>query len=60
MGASGAGDFFGSAGGDDAAAVFAALRAKIDDVVGGFYDVDIVFDYEYRIAQRDEALQDVE
>ena len=29
-----AGDFFGCAGGDDAAAVFAAFWSKIDDVVG--------------------------
>ena len=34
VGAAGAGDFFGGAGGDDAAAVFAAFWSKIDDVVG--------------------------
>jgi hypothetical protein len=34
VGASGAGDFFGSAGGDDAAAVFTAFWSEIDDVVG--------------------------
>jgi hypothetical protein len=34
VGAARAGDFFGCAGGDDAAAVFAAFWSKIDDVVG--------------------------
>ena len=33
VGAAGTGDFFGSARGDDAAAVFAAFWSKIDDIV---------------------------
>ena len=60
VGAAGAGDFFGGAGGNDAAAVFAAFRTKIDDVVGRFDHVEIVFDDEYRIAERNQSLQDVE
>ena len=34
VGAAGAGDFFGRAGGDDAAAMLAAFWSKVDDVVG--------------------------
>ena len=32
------------------AAVFARARAEVDDVVGGFHDVGIVFDYQDRVA----------
>ena len=45
------GDFFGSAGGDDATAMFAAFWPQIDDVVGGFDDVEIMFDNEYGVSQ---------
>ena len=51
VGAARSGDFFGGAGCDDAAAVFAAFRAKIDDVVGGFDDVEIVFDDEHCVSE---------
>ena len=51
VGTAGACDFFGSAGGDDAAAVFAAFWSKIDDVVGGLDYVEIVFDDQHRVAQ---------
>ena len=51
VGASGAGDFFGGAGGDDASAVFAAFWAEVDDVVGRFDDVEIVLDYEYGVSE---------
>ncbi len=51
VGAAGASDFFGGAGGDDAAAVFAAFWTKIDDVVGGFDYVEIVFDDQDGVAQ---------
>ena len=60
VGAAHAGDFLGGAGGDDAAAVFAAFRAKVDDVVGGFDDVEVVFDDQHRVSQRNQALQHVE
>ena len=60
VGAAGAGDFFGCAGGDDAATVFAAFWSKIDDVVGGFDYVEVVFDHQYGVAQRYLALQDVD
>ena len=50
VGAARACDFFGSAGGDDAPAVFAAFGTKIDDMVRGFDHVEIVFDYKHRIA----------
>ena len=56
VGAAHAGDFFGGAGRDDAAAVFAAFRAKVDDVVGAFDDVEVVLDDQHRVSQRDQSL----
>jgi hypothetical protein len=56
MGAARACDFFGSAGGDDTAAVFASFGAEVDDVVGALDDVEIVFDHQNRVAERDQAL----
>ena len=50
VGAARACDFFRGAGGDDAAAVFATFRTKIDDVVGGFDYVEIVLDDQYGIS----------
>jgi len=44
VGLFGAGDLFGRALRDDAAAAFAAFRAEIDDPVGLFDDVEIVLD----------------
>src|SRR5713226_8406086 len=56
----GAGDEFGRALSDDAAAAFAAFGAEVDDPVGLLDDVEVVLDDEYGIAEIDEALQDVE
>src|SRR6266849_6177264 len=56
----GAGDEFGGALGDDAAAAFAAFGAEVDDPVGLFDDVQVVLDDEDGVAEIDEALQDVE
>jgi len=39
-----AGDLFGRAGRDDLAASIAAFRAKVDEPVGGFDHVEVVFD----------------
>ncbi len=50
-------DLFGSALRDDGAAHVAAFRTEIDDVVGHFDDVEIVFDHENRIALVTERLQ---
>ena len=37
-------DLCGSAGGDDAAALFAAARPHVDDPVGALDDVEVVLD----------------
>lgn len=39
-----AGDAFGRAGGDHFAAIVAAFGTQVDDVIGGFYYVQVVFD----------------
>src|SRR5437899_9037622 len=56
----GAGDEFGRALRDDAAAAFAALGAKVDDPVGLLDDVEMVLDDEHGVAEINEALQHVE
>ena len=48
---------FGTAFGDDATATVAAFGAKIDDPVGGFDDVHVVFDQKDAAAVLDEALE---
>src|SRR2546421_2590798 len=60
VGLFGASDEFGRALGDDAAAAFAAFGAEIDDPVGLFDDVEVVFDDENGVAEVNEALQDIE
>ena len=56
VGAARACDFFGSAGGDDATAVFAAFRTKIDDVVCRFDYIEIVLDDQHGVSPRDKTL----
>ena len=51
VGAAGAGDFLGGTGGDDASAVFATFGAEVDDVVGAFDDVEIVFDHQHCVSE---------
>ena len=51
VGAAGAGDLFRGAGGDDASAVFTAFGTQIDDVVGRFDHVEVVFDDQHCISQ---------
>ena len=60
VGLFGAGDEFGRALGDDAAAAFAAFGAEVDDPVGLFDDVEVVLDDEHGVAEIDEALENVE
>ena len=60
VGLADAGDRFGRAGGDDAAALHAAFGAEVYDVVGALYHVEVVLDDDDGVAQRDEALEDVE
>jgi len=55
-----AGDEFGRALGDDAAAAFAAFGAEINDPVGLFDDVEMVLYDEHSVAETDEALQHIE
>src|SRR5712664_2737560 len=55
-----AGDLLGGALGYDAASAFAAFGAEIDDPVGLFYYVEVVLDDEDGVAERNEALEDVE
>ena len=55
-----AGDQFGRALRDDAAAAFAAFGTEVDDPVGLLDDVEMVLDDEHGVAERDEALENVE
>lgn len=48
---------FGRAGGDEGAAFVAAFGAEVDDVVGGFDDIQVVFDDEERAAGFDERAE---
>src|SRR4051812_44913857 len=57
---SGVGDEFWRALRDDLAAGFAAFRAKIDDPVGGFYYVQVVFDDEEGVAGGPQFEEDFE
>src|SRR5580704_5676707 len=51
---------FGRALSNDAAALFAAFGAEINDPVGLFDDVEIMLDDQYRVAERDKAVENVE
>ena len=51
------GDLFGRAGGDNLAAVGASFGAEIDNPIGRFHHVQIVFDDDHRIAPVDELIQ---
>src|SRR6185437_15933359 len=55
-----AGDLFGGAVSDDAAAAVAAFGAEVDEPVGLLDDVEIVLDDDDRVAQIDESLQNIE
>src|SRR5712664_2411826 len=60
VGLFGASDELRRALGDDTAAAFAAFGAEVNDPVGLLDDVEVVLDDEHRVAEIDEALQDVE
>src|SRR3954452_21450986 len=51
---------FGRAGHNDTSALVAALRAEVDDPVGGLDDVQVVLDHEDGVPTVDEAMQDLE
>jgi hypothetical protein len=54
------GDLLRGARDDHTAAIFAAVRTKIDDPVGRLDDVQVVLDHDDRIAEVHQALEDVE
>ena len=60
VGAGGCRDFCGAAFADDAAAVFAAFGAEVEDPVGVADHVEIVLDDDDRVAEIGEAVQDFE
>ena len=53
-------DIFRRAFGDDRAARAAGFRAQVDDPVGRLDDVEIVLDHDDRVAQIDQAIEDIE
>ena len=53
-------DVFWRPGGDDCAALFAAFGPHINDPIGGFDDIEIMFDNDNAIALFDEAVEDFE
>ena len=53
-------DLLGGAGGHHIAAAVAALGAEVDDVVGGFDDVEVVLDDEDGIARIHKLLQNLD
>lgn len=53
-----AGDLLGGALGDDLAALVSGFRSEVDDPVGGFDNVEIVFDDDDADAFFDQALED--
>ena len=53
-------DYFGCAGGDDVAAGVAAFGAEVYEVVGGFDNVEVVFDDDERAAGGDEGAEGLE
>src|ERR1043165_827898 len=50
----------GRAGADDHAAAFATFRAEVDQPVGGLDDVEVVLNYDDRVALVAQAMQDIE
>src|SRR5690348_4086120 len=53
-------DIFGSARGDDPAAVRTALGTQVDDPIGRLDDIEVVLDHEHRVALVDQPVQDAQ
>ena len=53
-------DLFGGSRCDDLAAAGTALGAEVDDIVCGFYDVEVVFDDDNGVAGIDKTLKYLE
>ena len=58
VGVSEPGDLLGWALGDELAAVFARFRAEVENPIGGFDDIEVVFNDEQRVAGIDELPED--
>lgn len=54
------GDYFWGSLCDDGAAILSAFGAEVEDPVGGFDDVEVVFDYDEGISGVAEAAEDAE
>ena len=54
----GGGYFLGGAGGDDAPTVASPSGTHVDDMVGGFHHVEVVFDYQHGVPPVDEPVED--
>jgi hypothetical protein len=54
------GDIFGRACGEDLTAAMAAFGSHVDDPIGGFDDIKLMFDDDDGISFIDEALEDEE
>ena len=54
------GDFFRGAGDDDAAAVARRAGAEVDDTVGGFHQLQVVFDDDQRVADVEEGFEAID
>src|SRR6185503_2227052 len=55
-----ASNFFRGTGSDYATPMFPTFGSEIDDVVRALDDVEIVFDYQDRVSERDQALQHIQ
>ncbi len=60
VGTFGPGHLLGRPGGDDPAAVWPPFGSQVDDVVGGFDHVEVVFDDHDRVPHVHQAHQDIE
>ena len=53
-------DVFRRSGGDELSAPFASFRSDVDNPIGRFDHVEIVFDHQHAVAELDQAIKDVE
>ena len=59
MACRGGGDIFRHAGRDDPAAIdLTAVRSKVDDMIGGLYNLQVVLNYDNRIPLFDKRVKD--
>ena len=59
MACRGGGDIFRHAGRDDPAAIdLTAVRSKVDDMIGGLHNLQVVLNYDNRIPLFDKRVKD--